>query len=189
MLAQRLIAPASSLLPHEESEFAVGFVVRHELMPGLAREGLEVLHRPRVGGDHLQHLSRAHVGERLLGAQDRQRAIEAARIEFLVEVHEVIMPHMTEEEARSAPAERSPAAGWLLTIAQLPIEDPAARMRVLRTLESLGAAVMREGVFLLPDTAANRQSLEALTDYITKIAGTANVLHVSAASPEQQEAF
>ena len=59
---------------------------------------------------------------------------------------------MTEDEARSAPAERSAPAGWLLTIAQLPIEDPAARMRVLRTLESLGAAVMREGVYLLPDT-------------------------------------
>ena len=66
----------------------------------------------------------------------------------------------TEDEARPAPAERSAPAGWLLTIAQLPTEDPAARMRVLRTLESLGAAVMREGVYLLPDTPSNRQSLQ-----------------------------
>jgi len=86
-------------------------------------------------------------------------------------------------------AEPSPPAGWLLTIAQLPIEDPASRMRVLRTLESLGAAVMREGVYLLPDTPGNRQSLEALTDYIGKIASTANVLQVSAVSPAQHEAF
>ena len=77
----------------------------------------------------------------------------------------------------------------MLTIAQLPTEDPAARMRVLRTLESLGAAVMRDGVYLLPDTAANRQSLEALTDYITKIAGTASVLQVNAVSPAQHEIF
>jgi hypothetical protein len=90
----------------------------------------------------------------------------------------------------SAPqAVASTLGGWLLTIAQLPTEDPASRMRVLRTLESLGAAVMREGVFLLPDTAGNRQSLEALTDYITKIAGTANVLQVNAISPAQHEAF
>ena len=54
---------------------------------------------------------------------------------------------------------------WLATVTQLSTEDPAARMRVLRTLESLGAAVVREGVYLLPDTPANRQSLEALTDY------------------------
>src|SRR5574341_168063 len=60
-------------------------------------------------------------------------------------------------------------------------------MRVLRTLESLGAAVMREGVYLLPDTPANRQSLEALTDYITKISGSANVLQVNSLSPAQRE--
>jgi hypothetical protein len=76
---------------------------------------------------------------------------------------------------------------WLVTIAQLPTEDPAARMRVLRTLESLGAAVMREGAYLLPDTAANRQALEALGDYIGKSAGSAQVLQVNATAPAQQE--
>jgi hypothetical protein len=83
----------------------------------------------------------------------------------------------------------APAPGWLLTIAQLPTEDPASRMRVLRTLESLGAAVMREGVFLLPDTPANRQSLESLAEYITRIQGSANIMQVSAISPVQQVAF
>ena len=51
---------------------------------------------------------------------------------------------------------------WLVMVAQLPIEDPAARMRVLRTLESLGAALLREGAYVLPDSQANRQSLDAL---------------------------
>ena len=37
-------------------------------------------------------------------------------------------------------AKSAPPPAWLLTIAQLPTEDPASRMRVLRTLESLGAA-------------------------------------------------
>jgi hypothetical protein len=78
---------------------------------------------------------------------------------------------------------------WLVTIAQLPTEDPAARMRVLRTFEALGAAVMREGAYLLPDTAANRQALEALAEYIAKSAGAAHVLQAGAASPEQQQAF
>ena len=80
-------------------------------------------------------------------------------------------------------------AAWLVTIAQLPIEDPAARMRVLRTLESLGAAVMREGAYLLPDNPANRQALDALADYIAKSAGSAQVLHVNAASSAQQSGF
>jgi hypothetical protein len=78
---------------------------------------------------------------------------------------------------------------WLVLVAQLPIDEPAARMRVLRTLESLGAAVMREGAYLLPDSAAGRQSLEALADYVGKSTGAAQVLRVSAASPVQDEAF
>jgi hypothetical protein len=62
-------------------------------------------------------------------------------------------------------------------------------MRVLRTLESLGAAVIREGAYLLPDSSANRPALESLADYIAKSAGSAHVLHVSAASPSQQKFF
>jgi hypothetical protein len=99
------------------------------------------------------------------------------------------MPHMNEDEARSAPAERSAPAGWLLTVAQLPIEDPAARMRVLRTLESLGAAVMREGVYLLPDTEGNRQSLHTLSEYIVKIGGSAHMMNVAATTLDQEEGF
>src|SRR5919201_1704562 len=80
-------------------------------------------------------------------------------------------------------------AAWLVTVAQLPTEDPAARMRVLRTLESLGAAVMRDGAYLLPDTAANRQALDALADYIAKSAGSAQVLQVKAATTAQQKSL
>jgi hypothetical protein len=83
----------------------------------------------------------------------------------------------------------SAAGNWLVMVAQLPTEDPASRMRVLRTLESLGAAVMREGAYLLPYTPANRQSLEALAEYVGKTAGSAHVLNVAAASPAQTKYF
>jgi len=78
---------------------------------------------------------------------------------------------------------------WLLLVASLPTEDPAARMRMLRTLESLGAAVMHEGAYLLPDNPACRQGLEHLAEYISKGAGTAQVLQVTPASETQQSAF
>ena len=81
------------------------------------------------------------------------------------------------------------AQNWLVMVAQLPTEDPASRMRVLRTLESLGAAVIREGAYLLPDTPANRQSLSALTEYVARTAGAAHILQVSSASPEQHKHF
>jgi hypothetical protein len=83
----------------------------------------------------------------------------------------------------------TPAGNWLVMVAQLPTEDPASRMRVLRTLESLGAAVMREGAYLLPHSPANRQSLDALAEYIAKTAGSAHVLNVIAASPAQAKFF
>jgi hypothetical protein len=82
-----------------------------------------------------------------------------------------------------------PSGKWLLLVAQLPTEDPASRMRVLRTLESLGAAVIREGAYLLPDSASNRPALESLAEYIAKTAGSAHVMQVSASSPQQQKFF
>jgi hypothetical protein len=78
---------------------------------------------------------------------------------------------------------------WLVMVAQLPTEDPAVRMRVLRTLEALGAGVLREGAYALPDSPGNRQSFEALGAYVGKGGGTAHVLQVAASSPEQNEAF
>ena len=78
---------------------------------------------------------------------------------------------------------------WLVLIASLPVEDPAARMRMLRTLESLGAGVIREGAYLLPDTAACRQGLEHLADYIHKGAGMAQVLQVVPLNDAQLKSY
>jgi len=78
---------------------------------------------------------------------------------------------------------------WLALVASLPTEDPASRMRVLRTLESLGAATMREGPYLLPDAPPARQGLERLAEYIVKNGGAAAVLQVLATSAEQQALF
>lgn len=78
---------------------------------------------------------------------------------------------------------------WLAYITSLPIDDPAARMRVLRTLEGLGCAVMREGVYLLPDTQGNRQSLARISDHIGRVGGTAHLLSVTSADESQSELF
>ena len=95
------------------------------------------------------------------------------------------------EPERNATAHDAPAADsrWLVTVTQLPTEDPAGRMRMLRTLESLGAAVMREGVYLLPDSAGNRHALDRLAQYVSQNAGIASVLRVQAASAAQQVQF
>ncbi len=92
------------------------------------------------------------------------------------------------QKEHTATAHDHPAAGhrWLVTVTRLPTEDPAGRMRMLRTLESLGAAVMREGVYLLPDSEDNRRALERLAHYVAQNAGSASVLRVEAADAAQQ---
>jgi hypothetical protein len=83
----------------------------------------------------------------------------------------------------------SAAAHWLAYVTALPTEDPAARMRVLRTLESLGCAVLRDGVFLLPDTPAARQGLTSLSDHIARINGSAHLLSVNSLDEAQTQQF
>lgn len=78
---------------------------------------------------------------------------------------------------------------WLLSITQIPGEDPAIRMRLLRTLEALGAAVIREGVYILPDTPDNGKALEKLSEYVVRNAGSAHVVRASSTSAAQAEAF
>jgi hypothetical protein len=81
------------------------------------------------------------------------------------------------------------AARWLAFVTTLPTEDPAARMRVLRTLESLGCAVLRDGVFLLPDTPAARQGLVSLGDHVARLNGSAHVLSVNSMDESQARQF
>ncbi len=78
---------------------------------------------------------------------------------------------------------------WLLAVAQFPADDPGMRMKVLRTLDALGAGVLREGVFLFPESQANRQSLDRLSEYVAKGGGTMHVLEAGASTPAQQESF
>src|SRR4051812_12781988 len=62
-------------------------------------------------------------------------------------------------------------------------------MRVLRTLESLGCAVLREGVYLLPNTPENRQGLLRLTEHVTRLNGSGHTLSVEALDEAQARLF
>jgi len=62
-------------------------------------------------------------------------------------------------------------------------------MRVLRTLESLGCAVLREGVYLLPDNAVNRHGLQRLSEHMSRIHGIAHLLQVAGLDDQQNRAF
>lgn len=89
----------------------------------------------------------------------------------------------------TTPHTDTPTTRWLMAVAQFPVDDPGMRMKVLRTLDALGAAVLREGVFLFPESPANRQALERVSEYVAKGSGTMHVVQAAASSPAQQDAF
>jgi hypothetical protein len=50
---------------------------------------------------------------------------------------------------------------WLLFILTLQGQQPAVRMRVWRALKALGAGVIRDGVYLLPNRPEFKEPLQA----------------------------
>ncbi len=64
-------------------------------------------------------------------------------------------------------------------ILSLPTENATARQRVWRALKASGAAVLRDGVYLLPEREDCRDTLEGLAQDVREGGGTAHVLHIN----------
>lgn len=69
---------------------------------------------------------------------------------------------------------------WILIVLTLPTQNATARMRIWRSLKGLGCAALRDGAWLLPETVATRQELEALADETRAAGGTAWLLRLDA---------
>src|SRR5215471_13453775 len=68
--------------------------------------------------------------------------------------------------------------GWFLFIMSQPGKSPTPRIRLWRLLKGLGAAVLRDGVYLLPHRATLRQALEEQVQGVQSLGGAAYVLAV-----------
>ena len=62
-------------------------------------------------------------------------------------------------------------------------------MRVWRALKSLGAAVLRDGVYLLPDSPSAHAAFTQQASEVDRCGGTAQVLRVDAPEAEQDRQF
>lgn len=69
---------------------------------------------------------------------------------------------------------------WQLLILSLPTENASARMRAWRVLKAAGAAVLRDGVYLLPGLEHCGATLAAVAEEVRTAGGTAYVLDVTA---------
>lgn len=78
--------------------------------------------------------------------------------------------------------------GWLLLVLSLPTRNATTRMRAWRSLKRLGCASLRDGAYLLPAGAGNREAFAQLADEVRQEDGAAWVLDLRA-DPEQERAF
>ena len=65
---------------------------------------------------------------------------------------------------------------WLELVISLPTENATERMRVWRTLKATGAAVLRDGVYVLPERPNLEEVLAELAGEIGEAGGSAHVL-------------
>jgi hypothetical protein len=64
---------------------------------------------------------------------------------------------------------------WHLLVLSLPTENTTARMRAWRTLKASGAAVLRDGVYLMPVADGHAGALQAVADDVRANGGEAQV--------------
>jgi hypothetical protein len=79
------------------------------------------------------------------------------------------------------------ASPWLLLISNLPGKNQTSRMRTWRALKASGAGLLRDGVYVLPNTTATQKIFEEQSLGIATVGGSAHILRFESDSPEQQE--
>jgi len=73
---------------------------------------------------------------------------------------------------------------WRLLVLSLPTRNATARMRAWRALKTCGAAVLRDGVYVLPDGDGSERSMAGVADDVREHGGTARLLRAEAADGE-----
>lgn len=78
---------------------------------------------------------------------------------------------------------------WVLLVVSLPTSAATARMRFWRGIKALGAAALRDGVYLLPDLAGLREPLQTLSKDAISEDGKVWTLSAQATTPEQDAEY
>ena len=68
---------------------------------------------------------------------------------------------------------------WLILILTLPTENATARMRAWRALKACGAAVLRDGVYVMPVGDQHRGTLTTIAEDVSASGGTTYLLEAS----------
>src|SRR6266850_5946794 len=117
---------------------------------------------------------------------------DSARLSYIYYIYVILKTTMNEAKTTALTEDsltdaRRPA--WLLFLLTVQGQQSALRMRVWRALKSLGTAVLRDGVYLLPNRPAFRESLRALEQEVAAAEGNVQVLELDARDAQQQREF
>lgn len=80
-------------------------------------------------------------------------------------------------------------APWLLLVATLPTSQSTERMRLWRSLKSSGAATLKDGVYLLPNTEPTQQAFRVLANEAVGAGGEAWLLQADSFTEEDGVAW
>jgi hypothetical protein len=75
---------------------------------------------------------------------------------------------------------------WLLLVTNLPGQNQTLRMRIWRALKAAGAGLLRDGVYVLPESPQFWQVFDEQAREIRAVAGSVHILHFEADSTDQQ---
>lgn len=74
---------------------------------------------------------------------------------------------------------------WILLVLSLPTQTATVRMRVWRSLKAAGAAVLRDGVYLLPRRQEHQQLFEGLAHEVEASEGSAFIFNIETSETNQ----
>ncbi|MCX7155707.1 MAG: chromate resistance protein [Rhodocyclales bacterium] len=75
---------------------------------------------------------------------------------------------------------------FLALFVSLPTRQSAGRMRIWRALRALGCATLRDGVYLLPESAEHAAALAQVADDVRAVQGTADIYRLGGRNEAQQ---
>jgi hypothetical protein len=96
---------------------------------------------------------------------------------------------MTKKGTVSSDESEAQVPAWLLFVLTLQGQQPALRMRVWRGLKALGAGVIRDGVYLLPNRDDCLVALREQSGEVTGSGGSTQILEVNARDAAQEAEF
>jgi hypothetical protein len=78
---------------------------------------------------------------------------------------------------------------WFGLVISLPTRNATVRMRVWRGLKALGCGVLRDGVYLLPQTDAAHEALAQQAAEVASAGGSANLVTLSTTDQKQEQSW